>query len=208
MGRAHQPHRLPHFLRSGRGKGGLPAVRPGAYLAGETVSALPDDIRDRIAAGGIRNALLTSIAPTGTISLFADNVSSGIEPVFALSYTRKVLLRDGSTFEEEVSDYALRRFREQFGAEALLPEHVITAQDLTPADHIRMQAAVQRYVDSAISKTVNLPEDMPFEALQDVYWDAYRSGCKGCTTYRPNPVTGAVLEPKPSEAAPVPAATA
>ena len=167
-------------------KGGFPLFDREAYLAGETVSALPDDIRERIAAGGIRNALLTSIAPTGTISLFADNVSSGIEPVFALSYTRKVLLRDGSTFEEEVSDYALRRFREQFGPEALLPEHFITAQDLTPAEHIRMQAAVQRHVDSAISKTVNVPEDMPFEAFQDVYWDAYRSGCKGCTTYRPN----------------------
>jgi len=207
-GRAHQPHRLPHLLRSGSGEGGLPAVRPEAYLAGETVSALPDDIHERIAAGGIRNALLTSIAPTGTISLFADNVSSGIEPVFALSYTRKVLLRDGSTFEEEVSDYALRRFREQFGPEALLPEHFITAQDLTPRDHIRMQAAVQHHVDSAISKTVNLPEDMPFEAFQDVYWDAYRSGCKGCTTYRPNPVTGAVLEAKPAGATPVPAPTA
>ena len=189
-------------------KGGFRLFDREAYLAGETVSALPDDIRGRIAAGGIRNALLTSIAPTGTISLLADNVSSGIEPVFGLSYTRKVLLRDGSTFEEEVSDYALRRFREQFGPKALLPDHFITAQDLTPNEHIRMQAAVQRHVDSAISKTVNLPEDMPFEAFQDVYWDAYRSGCKGCTTYRPNPVTGAVLEPKPSEAAPVPAATA
>src|ERR1700730_8420457 len=118
-------------------KGVFPLFDREAYLAGETVSALPDDIRDRIAAGGIRNALLTSIAPTGTIPLFADNVSSGIEPVFAPSDTRKVLIRDGSTFEEEVSDYALRRFREQFGPEALLPEHFITAQDLTPADHIR-----------------------------------------------------------------------
>jgi ribonucleoside-diphosphate reductase alpha chain len=189
-------------------KGVFPLFDREAYLAGETVGALPDDIRERIAAGGIRNALLTSIAPTGTISLFADNVSSGIEPVFALSYTRKVLLRDGSTFEEEVSDYALRRFREQFGPEALLPDHFITAQDLTPTEHVRMQAAVQRHVDSAISKTFNLPEDIPFEAFQDVYWDAYRSGCKGCTTYRPNPVTGAVLEATPAEAAPVPFATA
>src|SRR5246127_500120 len=175
-------------------KGDFPLFDREAYLAGETVSALPDDIQGRIAAGGIRNALLNAIAPTGTISLLADNVSSGIEPVFALSYTRKVLLRDGSSFEEEVSDYALRRFREQFGPKARLPEPFITAQDLTPADHIRMQAAVQRHVDSAISKTVNLPEDMPFEAFQDVYWEAYRSGCKGCTTYRSSPVTRAVRE--------------
>jgi len=174
-------------------KGAFPLFDREAYLAGETISALPDDIRERIAAGGIRNALLTSIAPTGTISLFADNVSSGIEPVFALSYTRKVLLRDGSTLEEEVCDYALRRFRDQFGTDTPLPEPFVTAQDLTSAEHVRMQAAVQRRVDSAISKTVNLPEDMPFEVFQDVYWDAYRSGCKGCTTYRPNPITGAVL---------------
>ena len=189
-------------------KGTFPLFDREAYLAGETISALPDDIRERIAAGGIRNALLTSIAPTGTISLFADNVSSGIEPVFALSYTRKVLLRDGSTLEEEVCDYALRRFRDQFGPDTPLPEPFVTAQDLTPAEHVRMQAAVQRRVDSAISKTVNLPEDMPFEAFQHVYWDAYRSGCKGCTTYRPNPVTGAVLEPKSVETTVVPPTTA
>ena len=188
-------------------KGAFPLFDREAYLAGETINALPDDIRERIAAGGIRNALLTSIAPTGTISLFADNVSSGIEPVFALSYTRKVLLRDGSTLEEEVCDYALRRFRDQFGPDTPLPEPFVTAQDLTPAEHVRMQAAVQRRVDSAISKTVNLPEDMPFEAFQHVYWDAYRSGCKGCTTYRPNPVTGAVLEPKSVEATVVPPTT-
>ena len=188
-------------------KGTFPLFDREAYLAGETISALPDDIRERIAAGGIRNALLTSIAPTGTISLFADNVSSGIEPVFALSYTRKVLLRDGSTLEEEVCDYALRRFRDQFGPDTPLPEPFVTAQDLTSAEHVRMQAAVQRRVDSAISKTVNLPEDMPFEVFQDVYWDAYRSGCKGCTTYRPNPVTGAVLEPKSVEATVVPPTT-
>ena len=188
-------------------KGAFPLFDREAYLAGETVSALPDDIRERIAAGGIRNALLTSIAPTGTISLFADNVSSGIEPVFALSYTRKVLLRDGSTLQEEVCDYALRRFRDQFGPDAPLPEPFVTAQGLTPAEHIRMQAAVQRHVDSAISKTVNLPEDMPFEAFQHVYWDAYRSGCKGCTTYRPNPVTGAVLEANKVEATTAPETT-
>ena len=127
--------------------------------------------------------------------------------MFALAYTRKVLQPDGTRTEEEVSDYALRRFRAQFG-DAPLPDHFVTAQDLTPAEHVRMQAAVQRYVDSAISKTVNVPEDISFEAFQAVYLDAYRSGCKGCTTYRPNAITGSVLEVKPAEPAPAVAAEA
>ena len=118
---------------------------------------LDEDVQALIAEHGIRNALLTSIAPTGTISLVADNVSSGIEPVFALAYTRKVLQPDGSRTEEEVSDYALRRYRALHGETAALPDYFVTAQDLTPAEHVRMQAAVQRHVDSAISKTVNVP---------------------------------------------------
>jgi len=174
------------------------------YLAGQTVRELDEDVRALIAEHGIRNALLTSIAPTGTISLVADNVSSGIEPVFALAYTRKVLQPDGTRTEEEVSDYALRRYRALHGDEAKLPAYFVTAQDLTPAEHVRMQAAVQRHVDSAISKTVNVPEDISFEAFQAVYLDAYRSGCKGCTTYRPNAVTGSVLEVTPAEPAPTP----
>ena len=136
----------------------------------------------------------------------ADNVSSGVEPVFALAYTRKVLQSDGSKLEEEVSDDALRRFRALQGDAAPLPACFVTAQDLTPAEHVRMQAAVQRYVDSAISKTVNVPEDISFEAFQAVYLDAYRSGCKGCTTYRPNAITGSVLEVK--TIAPTPGAVA
>src|SRR4051794_15229165 len=183
-------------------KGTFPLFDRDAYLAGETIRELDDDVRDLIAQHGIRNALLTSIAPTGTISLVADNVSSGVEPVFALAYTRKVLQPDGSRIEEEVSDYALRRFRALHGEAAPLPAYFVTAQDLTPAEHVRMQAAVQRHVDSAISKTVNVPEDISFEAFQAVYVDAYRSGCKGCTTYRPNPVTGSVLEVTPSERGP------
>ena len=185
-------------------KGAFPLFDRDAYLAGETVRELGEDVRALIAEHGIRNALLTSIAPTGTISLVADNVSSGIEPVFALAYTRKVLQPDGSRTEEEVSDYALRSFRAIFGAEAALPPTFVTAQDLTPAEHVRMQAAVQRHVDSAISKTVNVPEDISFEAFQQVYLDAYRSGCKGCTTYRPNSITGSVLAVTPAEAAPAP----
>jgi ribonucleoside-diphosphate reductase alpha chain len=118
--------------------------------------------------------------------------------VFALAYTRKVLQPDGSRREEEVSDYALRAFRRKFGPDTALPDSFVTAQTLTPAEQVRMQAAVQRHVDSAISKTVNVPEDIPFAAFQDVYHDAYRSGCKGCTTYRPNAITGSVLEVTPA----------
>ena len=175
-------------------KGAFPLFDRDAYLAGETVRGLDEDVRALIARHGIRNALLTSVAPTGTISLVADNVSSGIEPVFALAYTRKVVQPDGSRIEEEVSDCALRLFRAKFGADAALPEYFVTAQDLTPAEHVRMQAAVQRHVDSAISKTVNVPEGISFEAFQEVYLDAYHSGCKGCATYRPNGITGSVLE--------------
>ena len=189
-------------------KGAFPLFDRDAYLAGETVQALDEDVRALIAEHGIRNGLLTSIAPTGTISLLADNMSSGIEPVFAHSYTRKVTEKDGSKREEEVSDHAVRLYRTMFGADAPLPAHFVTAQDLTPAEHIRMQAAVEAHVDSAISKTVNVPEDIRFEDFQAVYLDAYRSGCKGCTTYRPNAITGSVLEVKPPAPTPTPDALA
>ena len=199
---ARQINRAAYVTSAGlaREKGAFPLFDRDAYLGGETIRALDADVRALIAEGGIRNALLTSVAPTGTISLVADNVSSGVEPVFALAYTRRVLQPDGTRVEEEVSDYALRRFRALFGEDAPLPAAFVTAQDLTPAEHVRMQAAVQRHVDSAISKTVNVPEDISFEAFQQVYLDAYASGCKGCTTYRPNAITGSVLEVKPAEA--------
>jgi len=182
-------------------KGAFPLFDRDAYLAGETIGGMDADVRALIAEHGIRNALLTSVAPTGTISLVADNVSSGVEPVFALAYTRKVLQPDGSRVEEDVSGYALRRFRAIHGDDIPLPGYFVTAQDLTPTEHVRMQAAVQRHVDSAISKTVNVPEDIGFEAFQAVYLDAYRSGCKGCTTYRPNAITGSVLEATATEPA-------
>ena len=183
-------------------KKAFPLFDQDAFLAGETVREMDEHVRALIAEHGIRNALLTSVAPTGTISLVADNVSNGIEPVFALSYTRKVRRPDGTQSEEEVSDYALRQFRARFGVAAPLPDYFVTAQDLTPGEHVRMQAAVQRHVDSAISKTVNVPEDISFEAFQAVYLDAYNSGCKGCTTYRPNAITGSVLEVQPTNAPP------
>ncbi|HUH83642.1 MAG TPA: adenosylcobalamin-dependent ribonucleoside-diphosphate reductase [Stellaceae bacterium] len=175
-------------------KGSFPLFDKAPYLAGETVAGLDDDLRAAIAAHGIRNALLTSVAPTGTISLFADNVSSGLEPVFSFVYTRRVLMPDGTRKEEEVSDYAYRLFRRLRGDGAPLPDYFVDAQQLTPADHLVMQATVQKYIDSSISKTINIPADFPFERFKDVYLQAYELGCKGCTTYRPNDVTGAVLE--------------
>lgn len=141
---------------------------------------------------GIRNSHLTSIAPTGTISLYAGNVSSGIEPIFATSYTRKVLLPDGSKAEEEVVDYAVAEYRRRSNSN-VLPAHFVTAQTLPPEAHVKMQAVAQKWVDSAISKTINLPADISFDAFKDVYMQAYDLGCKGCTTYRPNEVTGSVL---------------
>ena len=181
-------------------KGSFPLYDPAAYRAGETVRGLDKETTAAIEANGIRNGLLTSVAPTGTISLLADNVSSGIEPVFAYSYTRKVTEPDGSKREEEVSDYAVRLYRSVFGADAMLPAHFVTAQELSPAEHIRMQAAVQAHVDSAISKTVNVPAEISFDHFQEVYRDAYDSGCKGCTTYRPNAITGSMLEIRPEAA--------
>lgn len=182
-------------------KGSFPLYQQGRYLAGETVKALPDEVRTAIGRYGIRNALLNSIAPTGTISLLADNVSSGIEPVFAFSYTRHVLQPDGTKREESVEDHAFRVWRDLKGGEAPPSEIFVDAQTLSPGDHLVMQAAAQDHVDSSISKTINLPRDISFEAFKGVYEEAYAQGCKGCTTYRPNEVTGAVLEVRPEVAA-------
>jgi ribonucleoside-diphosphate reductase alpha chain len=184
-------------------KGSFPLYDRARYLAGETVRGLSEDVRTAIGRYGIRNSLLNSIAPTGTISLLADNVSSGIEPVFAFSHVRHVLQADGSKREESVEDHALRVWHRLRGSEPL-PDVFVDAQTLTPADHLAMQAAAQEFVDSSISKTINLPRDISFEAFKDVYEKAFLLGCKGCTTYRPNEVTGAVLEVKPAETANVP----
>ncbi len=173
-------------------KGAFPLFDAEAYLASGAMQAMDEDVREAIREHGIRNALLTSIAPTGTISLYAGNVSSGIEPVFAYAYTRKVLQKDGSRTEEEVVDYAVQMWREKMG-DAELPDYFVNAQTLAPEDHVRMQAAAQKWIDSSISKTINVPEDINFEAFKDVYMSAWDQGCKGCTTYRPNDVTGSVL---------------
>ena len=173
-------------------KGAFPLFDAEPYLESGTMQLMDEDVRDAIRRDGIRNALLTSIAPTGTISLYAGNVSSGIEPVFAYSYRRKVLQKDGSRTEEEVVDYAVQMWRDKFG-DVALPDYFVNAQILAPADHVKMQAAAQKWVDSSISKTINCPEDIDFETFKNVYLQAYTLGCKGFTTYRPNAVTGSVL---------------
>jgi ribonucleoside-diphosphate reductase alpha chain len=193
-----------------REKGAFPLFDAGPFLASGTMQGMDDDVRAAVAEHGIRNALLTSVAPTGTISLLAGNVSSGIEPVFAYAYTRKVLQKDGSRTEEEVVDHAVALWRQRFG-DTPLPEWFVDAQSLSPLDHVRMQAAAQRWVDSSISKTINVPADIGFDAFKDVYATAYATGCKGCTTYRPNEVTGSVLSvaaPAGAAVAPAPVAEA
>ena len=185
-----------------REKGPFPLFDAEKFLASGSLTHMDADVRAAIRQHGTRNALLTSIAPTGTISLYAGNVSSGIEPVFAYAYTRKVLQKDGSRTEEEVVDYAVQMWRERFG-DAPLPDWFVNAQTLPPLDHVRMQAAAQTWIDSSISKTINCPEDISFEDFKEVYMAAWDQGCKGCTTYRPNDVTGSVLTvSETSDAAP------
>ena len=173
-------------------KGAFPLFDPEKFIVSGNMIQMDEDVKKAVNKFGIRNALLTSIAPTGTISLYAGNVSSGIEPVFAYSYKRKVLQNDGSHVEEEVVDYAVQLWRDKFG-NAPFPDFFVSAQNLTPADHVKMQAAAQKWVDSSISKTINCPEDISFDDFKEVYIQAYDTGCKGCTTYRPNEVTGSVL---------------
>lgn len=179
-------------------KGSFPLLDVEAFLASGNMQNMPQEIRDGVREHGIRNALLTSIAPTGTISLYAGNVSSGIEPIFALEYDRRVLEKDGSHRVETVRDYSVTKWRQKH-PDGPLPDSFVTAQTLTPIQHVRIQGAAQRWVDSSISKTVNVPEDISFEAFKAVYMDAWELGCKGCTTYRPNEITGSVLTAKTEE---------
>lgn len=177
-------------------KGTFPLYDP-AMLETPNIMALDDDTRERVAANGLRNGCLTSIAPTGTTSLLAGNVSSGIEPVFAYSYQRRILNPDGSARHEAVEDEALRQWRALRGDEEPPTELFVSAQSLSPADHVAMQACAQALIDSSISKTVNVPENIVFADFQEVYREGYARGCKGLTTYRPNAVTGSVLSVTP-----------
>ena len=174
-------------------KGSFPHFERDSYLASPFVMRLPQEIRDAIAAHGIRNSHLIAIAPTGTISLLANNISSGLEPVFDFRVQRRMLQPDGCYQSFEVEDYAHALWR-KLKRDAPLPDCFVHAAQLTPAAHLAMQAALQPYVDNAISKTINVAEGITLESFAGVYQSAYRIGLKGCTTYRPNRVTGAILD--------------
>ncbi|MEJ2604717.1 MAG: adenosylcobalamin-dependent ribonucleoside-diphosphate reductase [Gammaproteobacteria bacterium] len=176
-----------------REKGSFPFYETEPYLDGRYIRRLPADIRDAIAAGGIRNSHLLAIAPTGTISLLAGNVSSGIEPIFSLEGHRRVLDESGDYRNFDVTDCAYAHWREHHGRPQTLPDAFRCSRDIAPRDHLAMQAALQDLVDNAISKTINVPEDCSREDFEDIYLAAWRLGLKGCTVFRPNPVRGAVL---------------
>ncbi len=174
-------------------KAGFPYFERDKYLQSPFIRSLPQDIREGISAYGIRNSHLTAIAPTGTISLLAGNVSSGLEPIFAASYNRKVLVENGAAKDFMLTDYALRRWRESSSEAKGLPSGFVTASELPVRAHVAMQAALQPFVDNSISKTINVPPNCHFSEFKQIYDLAYDQGLKGCTTFRPNPITGTVL---------------
>jgi ribonucleoside-diphosphate reductase alpha chain len=176
-----------------REKTSFPFFEREKYLGGDFISQLPQDIRDGMARYGIRNSHLIAIAPTGTISLLAGNISGGLEPIFAASYSRKVLGTDGKPIEFELTDYALQLWRQMTGRTTGIPDHFVTAANLPVRAHLHTQAALQPSVDNSISKTINVPENCAIEEFSGIYDLAYELELKGCTTFRPNPVTGTVL---------------
>jgi len=186
-------------------RGAFPLFNADLYLSGQNfASRLPADLKKRIHKHGLRNSHLLSIAPTGTISLaFADNASNGIEPAFSWTYNRKKRMPDGSFKEYAVEDHAWRLYRHMFGADAPLTDAFVTALEMSAQAHEEMVAAVAPFIDTAISKTVNVPADYPYEDFQGLYTQAWQSGLKGLATYRPNSVLGSVLSVTPSSAAPI-----
>ena len=178
-----------------RERGAFPLFNSDLYLSGSSFAArLPEEIKQLVRKHGIRNSHLLSIAPTGTISLaFADNASNGIEPPFSWTYTRKKRMPDGTLKEFPVEDHAWRLYKAMGGDMEHLPAYFTTALEISARSHEQMVAAVAPYVDTSISKTVNVPEDYPYEDFQDLYFVAWKSGLKGLATYRPNKVLGSVL---------------
>jgi ribonucleoside-diphosphate reductase alpha chain len=181
-----------------REKGPFPLFDADQYLDGQFIERLPDWLRDAIRTYGIRNSHLLSIAPTGTISLaFADNASNGIEPPYSWTYQRKKRMPDGAMRSYDVEDHAWRLYRQMGHDMSSLPPQFVTALEMRAIEHLRMVQAVQPFVDTAISKTVNVPEDYPFEDFRDLYSQAWHAGLKGLATYRPNTVLGSVLSTAP-----------
>jgi ribonucleoside-diphosphate reductase alpha chain len=174
-------------------KAAFPGFDRKRHLASPFIETLPVDIRDGIARHGIRNSHLIAIAPTGTISLLANNISSGLEPVFTAEFRRSMLNEDGTTTRYELVDYAVASWRRLTGEPKAIPPAFSCATDVPPSGHVGMQAALQPFVDNSISKTISVPESFPFERFRGIYDLAYDAGLKGCTTYRPNPVSGAVV---------------
>jgi ribonucleoside-diphosphate reductase alpha chain len=195
-------------------KGAFPCFERDKYLEGRFIAGLPARLRQKIARLGLRNSHLTSIAPTGTISLLAGNVSSGVEPIFAYHYLRKVRqgAEDAQVGEFEVLDHAYAEYCRRFGRpgdDRELPEAFVTSADIRPEAHIDMQAALQRWVDSSISKTINVPTSLPFQDFKNIYMYAFQKGLKGCTTFRPSEyITGVLVRPDEAPAAAPPAAPA
>lgn len=183
-------------------KGSFPFYERDAYLAGEYVGTLPDEIRDGIGRSGIRNSHLLAIAPTGTISLLANNISSGIEPVFAYEGRRRVIDREGSPEARPTTNYAFALWRAQNDTRASLPAHFKTAREISAEDHLQMQAILQPLVDNSISKTINVVEEISRNDFADIYTRAHELGLKGCTVFRPNAIRGSVLSDSAEELIP------
>jgi ribonucleoside-diphosphate reductase alpha chain len=187
-----------------RERGGFPLFNADLYLSrGCFASRLPQALKDKIRAQGIRNSHLLSIAPTGTISLaFADNASNGIEPAFSWSYTRRKREPDNTFKEYAVEDHAWRLYRHLKGTDTPLSDAFVTALEMSAENHAAMVAAVAPFVDTSISKTVNVPADYPYADFQGLYFSAWKAGLKGLATYRPNAVLGAVLSVDAAQTAP------
>jgi ribonucleoside-diphosphate reductase alpha chain len=180
-------------------RGAFPLLDTAQYLAEPRfASRLPDELKNKIRQHGLRNSHLLSIAPTGTISLaFADNASNGIEPAYSWFYTRKKRMMDGTTKDYSVEDHAWRVYKQMGGDMGKLPPEFVTALDISAIDHMKMVAAVAPYIDTSISKTVNVPADYPYEDFKHLYTEAWKAGLKGLATYRPNNVLGSVLSVTP-----------
>jgi ribonucleoside-diphosphate reductase alpha chain len=173
-------------------KGAFPLFEREAYLASPFIRELPDEIREGIAQHGIRNSHLTAIAPAGTISLLAGNVSSGLEPVFDYQYQRNLVMGDANPGTVALEDYAYHRWHRHHDKDCL-PDHFATATEISPQTHLEVQSVLQDYVDNAISKTINVPEDISFGDFKSLYTTAYKKRLKGCAAFRPNPVRGEIL---------------